>query len=253
MKTERELEQRISDLEERISQTELSEPAPPSGKRDTPPSAEEPRDAELVALQRQLVQAEDNLGNIQERKSEYLLAQDIPLQLIRDERRFEEEIARLKADIDEKTTATSPVAQANSGRQRTWMRPVVLGLLISVVGVFGTYLALPWSQLTPTTSFVYDVNVENADTGAVIPNAQVTLRVVGQPPITSITDDNGFASLEVGSAYVGRSGELIIEADGFERRTQNVQLEQGALPNVVLLNPVESVSPDEQLGFPPPE
>ncbi len=51
----------------------------------------------IQSLQRQLVEAEENLRLIQERKAEYVQTTDIPLQLIKDERRLEDQIADLQA------------------------------------------------------------------------------------------------------------------------------------------------------------
>lgn len=58
-----------------------------------------PQTEELDGLQRQLTNAKKNLRAIQERKSEYALAEDIPLELVQNERRLETEITRLEKEI----------------------------------------------------------------------------------------------------------------------------------------------------------
>ncbi len=51
---------------------------------------------EIESLQRQLKEAQENLRLIEERKAEYVLETDIPLQLLREERRKRELIEELK-------------------------------------------------------------------------------------------------------------------------------------------------------------
>ena len=54
---------------------------------------------DLPSLQRQLGNKQETLLLIQERKSEYALSTDVPLDLIREERDVQEEIAALEAKI----------------------------------------------------------------------------------------------------------------------------------------------------------
>ena len=61
---------------------------------------------EVASLRRQLAEAEKNLRLIKERKSEYVMAVDVPLQLVKQERALEEEIAALKAQLGEVVPAT---------------------------------------------------------------------------------------------------------------------------------------------------
>ena len=56
---------------------------------------------ELATLRRQLGSARDNLALIEERKAEYVLEVDVPLQLVREERRLRERIADLERRIAE--------------------------------------------------------------------------------------------------------------------------------------------------------
>ena len=53
----------------------------------------------LQSLHEQLTEAEENLRLIQERKAEYVLETDVPLLLIKDERRLEAQIADLRARL----------------------------------------------------------------------------------------------------------------------------------------------------------
>jgi len=65
------------------------------------PSAESAAGRDEASLSRQLAEAETNLKLIQERKSQYVLEVDIPLQLIKEERSLLERIAELKRQMGE--------------------------------------------------------------------------------------------------------------------------------------------------------
>lgn len=54
---------------------------------------------ERASLARQLVELRNNLRLIEERKTEYIQATDIPLQLVKDERRLREHIAELEMQL----------------------------------------------------------------------------------------------------------------------------------------------------------
>jgi hypothetical protein len=65
------------------------------GESGTGPPAES-----IESLRRQLAEAEANLALIRERKSQYVLQVDVPLQLVKEERRLLAHVARLKAKLD---------------------------------------------------------------------------------------------------------------------------------------------------------
>ncbi len=67
-------------------------PTAPAGRAIPPPL--EPSEAE--SLRRQLTEARENLRLIEERRSEYVMSTDVPLQLIKEERRLQERIAKLE-------------------------------------------------------------------------------------------------------------------------------------------------------------
>ena len=66
-------------------------------------------------LRRQLAEAEENLRLLQERKSEYVLPIDIPLHLIKAERRLEEQIADLRKRLE---VCQEPLTQLHEQVQR---------------------------------------------------------------------------------------------------------------------------------------
>ena len=55
--------------------------------------------SELTSLRRQLAESRENLRLIEERKSQYVMVTDIPLQLVKDERQLLERIEELERRI----------------------------------------------------------------------------------------------------------------------------------------------------------
>lgn len=62
-----------------------------------------PADAGIESLRRQLSEALENLRLLQERKAEYVMSTDVPLQLIKEERRLLERIEELEQAIGSKS------------------------------------------------------------------------------------------------------------------------------------------------------
>jgi len=95
-----------------------------------------------TSLHSQLANAEENLRLIHERKSEYVQQSDIPLQLIREERRLEQRIAELRAELGEPDTtdATTDAQSTGTEAARSGNRRPSWQLWASVVAVV-TFLA----------------------------------------------------------------------------------------------------------------
>jgi hypothetical protein len=71
---------------------------------------------DITSLQRQLANAEENLRLIQERRSEYVSQEDIPLQLIKNERKWEERIAELRQRLGLPPASGDPPANDDHTR-----------------------------------------------------------------------------------------------------------------------------------------
>lgn len=77
-----------------------SVPGPqPAGKRGQ---------RELASLRRRLEEARENLALIRERKSQYVMETDVPLDLIKRERRLEQQIADLEARVAQLEGSAAP-------------------------------------------------------------------------------------------------------------------------------------------------
>jgi hypothetical protein len=96
-------------------------------------------------------------------------------------------------------------------------------------------------------SFYYPVRVQAKGTSDYIPGAKITIEVAGKAPLDGFTDDNGFARVFVDPDRVGEPGVLRVEAAGYEQYTQNIDLYEEVLPDVVQL---ESASNDAVATLP---
>jgi hypothetical protein len=82
---------RLSELERAARQVLAAE------AQSSVPAAD--RAQEKTSLQRQLAEARENLRLIEDRKAEYVLDVDVPLQLVKEERRLRDKIAELEGKL----------------------------------------------------------------------------------------------------------------------------------------------------------
>lgn len=120
-----------------------------------------------------------------------------------------------------------------------WWVPIVVAL-IGLIGIL-TPTFIEYIEKTPTpqldSDFDYSFRVQDRETGEPIPNAQVTIEVIGQAPLDEVTDSNGFARIFVDTSRVGQPSRLIVQVAGYRRYTQNIDLKQDRLPDIVQLEP----------------
>jgi hypothetical protein len=84
-----------------MSFNELCQPAKaPAYSTHDVSRADRPREGDTASLRRQLEEAEKNLRLIEERKSQYVLEVDVPLQLIKEERSLRERIGELERELN---------------------------------------------------------------------------------------------------------------------------------------------------------
>jgi hypothetical protein len=91
-----------------MSFNELCQPAKPPVDSATSP-ARERQEREVASLRAQLEQARENLRLIEERKSQYVLEVDVPLQLTKEERRLRERIGELERELNGLETRRPPL------------------------------------------------------------------------------------------------------------------------------------------------
>jgi hypothetical protein len=109
---------------------------------------------DLSSLQRQLDEAGENLRLIQERKAEYVLGIDIPLQLKKEERRLLSIIAKLEQQIGQmerrpkpSPATETPTLEEGSERTQSWLLELppwtIFGfsLLLAIITVIGSWFS----------------------------------------------------------------------------------------------------------------
>ncbi len=147
-------------------------------------------DEKLQSLRKQLAEAEYNLRLIQERKSEYVLETDIPLQLIKEERRLLKLIEELQQSIGRLEKPTAPAG----GNKHDWRSvlmtklsenktAVVWAALITacatiIAAVIGIYpdLSKICATSTPATNLPTALSTESLPAPATGPRIQLSIR-----------------------------------------------------------------------------
>jgi hypothetical protein len=97
----------------------------------------------------------------------------------------------------------------------------------------------PWlaglSVPTTPSSFSYPIRVQALATGNPISNAQVTIEVPELAPIDEYTDSNGFTRIVLDASRAGKRGKIIVDAVGYQRYVQEIDLVQGNLSDTIQL------------------
>ncbi len=126
-------------------------------------------------------------------------------------------------------------------------------IIVAVVGgIFALLQKQPAASSTPqatpmqiavatfspsvNSNFGYTIRVQTNDAGMPIANAKVTIEVIGQAPLDEIADSNGVARFLIDSSRVGQPARLIVRATGYKSYSQNIDLRQGTLPDVIPLD-----------------
>jgi uncharacterized protein YraI len=143
---------------------------------------------------------------------------------------------------------------AKKSPRTTFLENFWVPLIIALISLFGVIFSVEYGSRearillirpTPTSTpvpFSYQVRVEAKDTGENVPNAEVTIEVSGKASLDGITDTNGIARIFIDPSHAGQPGFLFVEATGYERYRQHIDLIVGALPDVVLLGPEPVIS-----------
>jgi hypothetical protein len=196
---------------------------------------------EIAALKDRLTVHRRNLQVLEKQRAQYG-SLDVPLRIINAIAEEEKAIAQIEARMaglsagESQSPQKSPAANLSKKMwlPRVWWVPIIVAL----IGLAGVIITSDWvTPPPPVTSFDYQVRVQAKDTGEYILNAKVTIEVGGQAPLDGITDSNGLARIFVGSSHAGKPGLLIVEATGYKRHTQNMDLTVGTLPDIVQLEP----------------
>ena len=119
---------------------------------------------------------------------------------------------------------------------QVWWVPIIVALIGLGVIVIPLIFKQDKSNQESSSSFQYSVRVQAKDTGVDILNARVTIEVIGQAPLDEITDSNGLARIFVDNNRSGQPGKLIVQVDKYSKYTQNIDLLEDILPDVIQLD-----------------
>jgi len=172
--------------------------------------------AECESLRKQYAEQEENLHLIDERIAGYVAPNDVPLQLLKDQRSCETELARLRAEIERECRAPSPSARRPPQPKRTLIvdpmyqeqdsYPTITAALAAAVpgeriliraGTYEESLTLAQDGLELVgAGDVEDVVIETSTsavltfvaTSGLIKN--ITLRQIADPPIADAHGDH---------------------------------------------------------------
>jgi hypothetical protein len=120
-------------------------------------------------------------------------------------------------------------------------------ILVAIIGAIAVIIA-GWfgankltssntTPLPPQTGFDYQVRVRDQNTSDTLATVKITIETVDQAPLDEYTDSNGFARIRLSERYAGKPGRLSVEAPGYTTVIKNINLNQGELPDTVLLQP----------------
>lgn len=115
-----------------------------------------------------------------------------------------------------------------SAKQALWMGALLVALLC------GLAACVP-PTATSSERFTYVVHVQNSQSRQRVAEAELTLNVGDQYSASATSNDDGFATFPVDSAYLDQQATLQVEATGFQSYSENVRLDDRPLPEVVLL------------------
>jgi len=155
----------------------------------------------------------------------------------------------LPPDIAEIATCFAQKGHKNSRSDRlpAAQRVAIIVAVIGLVGTIAAAIIKEWPGPVPPPTSVptlppqppyYQVRVEVKGTGDYVPDAMVSIEVIGRAPLEVTTDSNGFARLMIPAALAGQPGHLIVEATGYRIHRQNIDLIADALPVTIQLEPI---------------
>lgn len=141
-------------------------------------------------------------------------------------------------EVKKPSTEHKKLSQKRVGSADFWTKLAAIGTVIGVIValIFGVLQVIEPNQ-EGSSVFTYQVRVEAIGTNETIPNATVTIEVGGQAPLDNVTDSNGVARIFISATHAGKPARLIVEAEGYRRYRQEMDLVEEVLPDIVRLEP----------------
>lgn len=131
--------------------------------------------------------------------------------------------------------------QQVAGKNRGCTIKVALSLAVLLILSIGLWLYLPHGS-NQGEAFTYAVMVQDANSRAALRGAKATIYVQNLAPLSVLTDDNGFARLQIPATHSGKQGRLRVELQGYHVSDMNIDLLPDKLPTVITLTHEETRS-----------
>ena len=129
------------------------------------------------------------------------------------------------------TDAIKTDARKRDARKSSFLS--YLSLFISILaGLTAIYLAY---SVNPSVKDTTILLVQDNITGQGVVGAVVSVEVAGEQPLDSNTDSRGFVQFVIPDSFWDRPGRIIVEAEGYQKYVQNIDLAVEPLPNIIEL------------------
>jgi hypothetical protein len=116
-------------------------------------------------------------------------------------------------------------------------RIVIIGALVAVTTLIA--IILPILAGPGGSTFNYAIQVQAQGTGEDIPNAEIRMDIGdGRAPLRGITDVDGFARISVDARFEKQRAILTVEAPGYKKHRQEIDLTNSGVPHFVQLEPI---------------
>jgi hypothetical protein len=196
------------------------------------------------------------LQKLKEQKATY--GTETPPHILLEIEDVEAEIEQLQLKLEENDDVAGIISQVNSNDTNMNPQKTALGqgiiwlprvwwvpIIVALIGLGAVIMSQAMKQEEPTRpeptrpplsqTFQYSVKVQAKETGEDIPNVRVIIEVIGQAPLDEVTDSNGFARVFIDANRAGQPGRLIVQATGYKKYTQNIDLLEDMLPEIIQL------------------
>ena len=199
-----------------------------------------PRNAEVLTLQSRLsenISVTRQYGDTETRRAERAQILDALNQLAQEETEVNfSELCMSQgphASIERPAKPDGRLARTPTPWWRS--RKVCVPIIVALIGLASAVIPIVITRCDGDADFEYPVRVQAKDTGDYVVRARVVIEVVGEAPVDDTTDTRGLARIRIPSSRAGQPGRLVVEASGYKRYEQHINLAPNALPHVVQL------------------
>jgi hypothetical protein len=205
--------------------------------------------SETESLKHRLATLEENLRLIRERKSEFVQQTDVPLQLVKEERRLEQEIETLRERLAQLPSPGPPPLEEE---RPVWTRPRAWAIVAGVAGLaFALIIGLKVFPPSPSPTLEPTATPEPPATASLTPSPPVsptpTIPPLQPVPLRLRLVDERFSGRNVRATTFTASGVLVaLDGEGVTRL--GGQPLGPKVPGSLLASPLAvTESPDGQL------